>query len=285
VLGVALSILSALLFGGMSVALGFAVRKSRDAEVGAFVTAFSGFVMCALVAAIGREWGGELWPFLLAGLLAPGCAQLLFVLAVREAGPSRASVIAGAAPLIAVTIAVIALHEPLRAPLVIGAVLIVAGGLALVAERVRPDSFRMIGLAFSFGCTVLFATRDNIVRWLAKSSTVAPQLAAATTILSGAALMFAYLLVTRRSRLLAALRREGPPFILPGILWGSSYASLFEAFFRARVSVVSPLVATESLFSVALAVLLLRRTELVGRHLVLGAFLVVAGGALIGAYR
>jgi drug/metabolite transporter (DMT)-like permease len=285
VLGVALSILSALLFGGMSVALGFAVRKSRDAEVGAFVTAFSGFVMCALVAAIGREWGGELWPFLLAGLLAPGCAQLLFVLAVREAGPSRASVIAGAAPLIAVTIAVIALHEPLRAPLVIGAVLIVAGGLALVAERVRPDSFRMIGLAFSFGCTVLFATRDNIVRWLAKSSTVAPQLAAATTILSGAALMFAYLLVTRRSRLLAALRREGPPFILPGILWGSSYASLFEAFFRARVSVVSPLVATESLFSVALAVLLLRRTELVGRHLVLGALLVVAGGALIGAYR
>ena len=284
-LGVALSILSALLFGGMSVALGFAVRKSRDAEVGAFVTAFSGFVMCALVAAIGREWGGELWPFLLAGLLAPGCAQLLFVLAVREAGPSRASVIAGAAPLIAVTIAVIALNEPLRAPLVIGAVLIVAGGLALVAERVRPDSFRMIGLAFSFGCTVLFATRDNIVRWLAKSSTVAPQLAAATTILSGAALMLAYLLVTRRSRLLPALRREGPPFVLPGVLWGSSYASLFEAFFRARVSVVSPLVATESLFSVALAVLLLRRTELVGRHLVLGALLVVAGGALIGAFR
>src|SRR5439155_16771846 len=117
--------------------------KSRDAEVGAFVTAFSGFTVCALVALIGREWGGELWPFLLAGLLAPGCAQLLFVLAVREAGPARASVIAGAAPLVAVTIAVIALNEPLRAPLVVGAVLIVAGGLALIAERVRPESFRL----------------------------------------------------------------------------------------------------------------------------------------------
>jgi drug/metabolite transporter (DMT)-like permease len=283
--GVALSLLSAVLFGGMSVALGFSVRRSRDAEVGAFVTAFSGFVVCALVAAIGQEWGGKLWPFLLAGFLAPGGAQLLFVLAVREAGPSRSSVIAGAAPLVAVTIAVTILNEPLRAPLVVGAVLIVAGGLALIAERVRPESFRLIGLAFSLGCTILFATRDNVVRWLAKDSSVPPQLAAATTILSGTTLIFLYLLVTRRRRIFADLRREGPPFILPGLLWGSSYASLFEAFFRSRVSVVSPLVATESLFSVLLAVLLLRKTELVGRHLVLGAVLVVAGGALIGAFR
>ena len=105
--------------------------------------------------AIGREWGGELCPFVLAGLLAPGGSQLLFVLAVREAGPARASVIAGAAPLVAVTIAVIALGEPVRAPLLVGAVLIVAGGLALIAERERPESFRAIGLAFSFGCTDL----------------------------------------------------------------------------------------------------------------------------------
>jgi drug/metabolite transporter, DME family len=285
VLGVALSLLSALLFGGMSIALGFSMRRSRDAEIGAFVTAFSGFLVCAAVAAIGREWGGKLWPFVLAGLLAPGVAQVLFVLAVREAGPARASVIAGAAPLVAVTIAVTALNEPLRAPLAIGAVLIVAGGLALIAERVRPDSFRSIGLVFSFACVVFFATRDNIVRHLASETTVSPQLAAATTILSGSTLMFLYLLVTRRRRLAADLRREALPFVVPGALWGASYASLFEAFFRARVTVVSPLVATESLFSVLLAVLLLRRTELVGRHLVIGALLIVAGGALIGAFR
>jgi drug/metabolite transporter (DMT)-like permease len=284
-LGVGLSLLSALLFGGMSIALGFSIRRSRDAEIGAFVTAFSGFLVCAAVAAIGREWGGKLWPFVLAGLLAPGLAQVLFVLAVREAGPARASVIAGAAPLVAVTIAVTVLNEPLRAPLAIGAVLIVAGGLALIAEPVRPESFRPIGLVFSFACVVLFATRDNIVRHLASDTTVSPQLAAATTILSGATLMFLYLVVTRRKRLAADLRREALPFVLPGALWGASYASLFEAFYRARVTVVSPLVATESLFSVLLAVLLLRRTELVGRHLILGATLVVAGGALIGAFR
>jgi drug/metabolite transporter (DMT)-like permease len=284
-LGVVLSLLSAVLFGGMSIALGFAVRRSRDAEIGAFVSAFCGFLVCALVAAVGREWGGSLWPFVLAGLLAPGGSQLLFVLAVREAGPARASVIAGAAPLVAVTIAIIALDEPVRAPLLGGAVLIVAGGLALIAERERPESFRAVGLVFSFGCTVFFATRDNVVRWLASDTDVAPQLAAAATILSGALLIFVFLAATRPGHLVDDVRRGALPFVLPGLLWGASYASLFEAFYRARVSVVSPLVATESLFSVLLAVLLLRRTELVGRHLVLGALLVVAGGALIGAFR
>jgi drug/metabolite transporter (DMT)-like permease len=283
--GVALSLVSALLFGGMSVALGFSMMRSRDALVGAFATAFSGFCVCAVVAAIGREWGGELWPYLLAGLLAPGGAQLLFVLGVREAGPARASVIAGAAPLVAVTIAILALGEPVSAPLLIGAFAIVGGGLALVAERSRPEHFRAIGLVYAFGCTVLFATRDNVVRHIASDSTVAPQLAAAVTILSGTVLGFVVLVVARRSRVFADIRREGPNFVLPGILWGASYAFLFEAFYRSRVSIVSPLVATESLFAVLLAVLLLRRRELVGRHLMVGVTLVVAGGALIGAFR
>jgi drug/metabolite transporter (DMT)-like permease len=283
--GVALALLSALLFGGMSIALGFSMRHSRDALVGAFATAFSGFCVCAVVALVGRKWGGTIWPYLLAGLLAPGGAQLLFVLGVREAGPARASVIAGAAPLVAVTIAILALGEPAQAALLLGAVAIVGGGVALVAERTRPEHFRAIGLAYAFGCTVLFATRDNVVRHIASDSTVPPQLAAAATILSGTVLVFVVLVVTRRGRFLADIRREGPHFVLPGVLWGASYAFLFEAFYRSRVTVVSPLVATESLFAVLLAVLLLRRTELVGRHLLLGASLVVVGGALIGAFR
>jgi drug/metabolite transporter (DMT)-like permease len=49
--------------------------------------------------------------------------------------------------------------------------------------------------------------------------------------------------------------------------------------------VVAPLVATESLWGVGFSLLLLRRSELVGRRLLLGALLIVAGGALIGASR
>ena len=76
-----------------------------------------------------------------------------------------------------------------------------------------------------------------------------------------------------------------PRFLPAGLCYGASYVCLFEAFYRGRVSVVSPLVATESLWGVGLSALLLRRTELVGRRLALGAVLVVAGGVLIGAFR
>ena len=61
--------------------------------------------------------------------------------------------------------------------------------------------------------------------------------------------------------------------------------SLFEAYYRGRVTVVSPLIATESLWGVTLAFVVIGRSELVGRRVVIGAALVVVGGALIGIFR
>ena len=63
---------------------------------------------------------GELWPFLIAGAIAPGLSQILFVRAVREAGAARTSVLMGTAPLVAVAIALTVLDEPVRAPLLAG---------------------------------------------------------------------------------------------------------------------------------------------------------------------
>jgi len=285
VAAVGLALCSAVLFGGLSVALGLAMRRNRDAEMGALVTGLVAIVVCGSAAAIGADWSGRLWPFLLAGLLAPGGSQMLYVVAVRMAGPSRTAVVVGVAPLVSVTIALIALGEPVSAPLVAGAVLIVFGGVALVGERVRPESFRTVGMLFALASAVFFATRDNVVRHLATGSHVPPQLAASATLVSGSAAMALYLLAVRRRRFAGDLRRALRPFAFSGLLWGLSYVSLFEAFYRGRVSIVSPLVATESLFGVLFAGLLLRRSELVGRHLVAGALLIVAGGALIGGFR
>ena len=71
------------------------------------------------------------------------------------------------------------------------------------------------------------------------------------------------------------------PFLGVGVVFGLSYVSLFEAFYRGRVTVVSPIIATESLWGVALSILLIRHTELVGRRVLIGAVLIVAGGVLI----
>lgn len=103
---------------------------------------------------------------------------------------------------------------------------------------------------------------------------------------SGMLVMLAYAAVRRKSTLPRALASPALLGFLPvGILFGLSYVLLFEAYYRGKVTVVSPLVATESLWGVLLAALFLRRSELVGPRVVLGAALLVAGGALIGAFR
>ena len=82
------------------------------------------------------------------------------------------------------------------------------------------------------------------------------------------ALTVAYVLVVRR---------------VPTERW--RYACLLEALDRGRVTVVAPLYATESLWAVLFAALLLRSSEAVGRRLVAAAVLMVLGGALIGISR
>jgi drug/metabolite transporter (DMT)-like permease len=282
---VLLAVVSAALFGAMTVALRLALRRNPDAELGAAVTIGVAFALALGLAALAGPEGldaAELGLFVLAGVLAPGGSQLLFTFAVRDAGASRASVVVGTAPLVAVAIALVVLGEPFRLPLVVGAVLIVVGGVALAFERMRPEHLKAIGLAFAVGCTVLFATRDNFVRWFSGETVVEALPAAACTLLGGTIVAVAYLLAKRpRLPKLAG----AAPFAIVGLLFGLSYVALFEAYYRGRVSVVSPIVATETLWGVGLSVLLLRRSELVGRQLAAGAVLIVAGGALIGAFR
>jgi drug/metabolite transporter (DMT)-like permease len=278
---VVLALVSAALFGMMTVAIRFALVRVADAEVGALLTILVALAVALPVAAAGDVELSGAWPFLLAGILGPGISQILFTLAIRDAGPSRTSVTVGTAPLFSIAIALTLLDEPAKAGVLVGAILIVVGGIALVREPGRPEHVKWIGLGFALGATVVFAVRDNILRHLSLDTEVEPALAASATLAAAAVTVAAWLLVKRRR---LPTRGLGA-FVPSGVLFGLSYLCLFEAYYRGRVSVVSPLVATESLWGVGISVLLLRRHELVGPRLAAGAALVVAGGALIGVFR
>jgi drug/metabolite transporter (DMT)-like permease len=284
-LAVLLASVSGFLFGAMTVVLRFALRRAPGAELGTLVTVASALVVALAAFAISGEpfHGSGLGWFVLGGALAPTASQLLFTYAVREVGPSRTSVLVGAAPLFALVIAFTALNEPVRVPLVLGALLVVSGGVLLVAERGRPEHLKPIGLFLAAASALAIASRDNIARWLLRGTTV-PTLASLVVLLcTGTALTLLWLLATRGPR---GLHVQGAlPFVPVGVIFGLSYVLLFEAYARGRVSVVSPIVATESLWGVGLSALFLRRHEVVGRRLVLGAVAIVAGGALIGAFR
>ena len=140
--------------------------------------------------------------------------------------------------------------------------LIVAGGSALAWERVRPASFKTIGMVWAIGCTLIFASRDNFVRWFSGETPVASTAGAAATLLGGS-----HRARARRAALAAgaAARSSSPP--------GSASASRTSASSR-------PTSAAASLSSLRswrpsrsgasrLSALLIGRSELVGRRLVL----------------
>jgi transporter family protein len=277
-IAVVLALGSACLFGSMTVALRSALARGEDPLLGALLTVLTALGVALAVTVSAGSWDlAGIWPFLLAGVLGPGISQVLFTFAVRDAGPSRTSATVGMAPLFAVLLAVVLLGEPLVAGVVAGAALIVVGGVLLAGERGRPVHVKAIGLVLALGCAIVFAVRDTFVRRLSIDTGVSPGLAAAATLAAGALTI----VVSRRSLTL----RPARAFVPAGLMFGLSYVFLFEALYRGRLSVVSPLVATESLWGVTLSALLLRRYELVGPQLFAGAALVVAGGVLIGVFR
>jgi drug/metabolite transporter (DMT)-like permease len=290
VLAVLFAALAGALFGALAVTVRFGLRRGADPEVGAVVVAGVGLAVSVLpaipAAVLEGIRPGELWPFLLVGALVPGASQILFILAVRDAGPSRAAILIGTTPLLSVAIALVALDEPFRPLLLVGTALVVAGGAALARERARPEHFRALGAFLALACAALFAVRDNLARWAARGTHPPALVAATVSLLAASAVVLGYLLVARREILRSRLRFALPAFAPAGISLGLAYDCLLEAFDRGRVSVVAPLNATQSLWAVLFSALVIgRRGEAIGPRLVAAGLLVVAGGSLIGIVR
>ena len=101
----------------------------------------------------------------------------------------------------------------------------------------------------------------------------------------GGATIVIALVVLMRPNGVVRVRQAFRPFVLSGLVYGVSYACLYSAFDRGRVTIVAPLVATESLFAVLISMVVLRRSERIGVRLLVAAALVVGGGALISSFR
>jgi drug/metabolite transporter (DMT)-like permease len=283
---VAFAMLAALSFGGLAVAVAWGLRRHADPETGALAAAGVAAILSVALAVPFAAASGvnarALAPFALAGLIAPGASQIILTRAIDHAGASRAALLAGTAPLISITLAVTVLGEPLRPALVLGAVLIVLGGASLTRERIHPERFRIRGVMLALLCAALFASRDNLLRWAARSEHPSSLVAAATTLLVAALVIAVYRSVSGHRRPTGDLLRAVPAFAPAGLALAIGYNALIAAFEHGRVIIVSPLNATGSLWSVILAAMTIGRSERIGRHTVLAAVLIVAGGAVVG---
>jgi drug/metabolite transporter (DMT)-like permease len=257
---------SALFFGALAVTIRLALARGIDAEAAALVTTVIAGVICASLAFVTGDFSGvvwrDTWPFFLTGLFAPGISQILFTRSVGVIGPSRTAIAVGVSPVLSAAIAVTILGEPLHIALVLGTLFVVGGGTLLVSERGGPAAMLSLGIALSLGAALLFSVRDNLVRWAARSSDV-PGFVAATASLVSATLVI-LIVVASRPNARERIRLAARPFVTSGLVYGVSYACLYSAFDRGRVTIVAPLVATESLVAGLISIVVLRRSARIG---------------------
>ena len=285
---VLLGVLAGALFGAMTVAVRWGLVRGGDPLVGAgtvITIAFATGAVLALPTIADGTDVDELLRFFAIGALVPGVSQIVFTYAVRAAGPSRAAILFGTAPLLSVLLALAFLDEPFEPALLVATALVVAGGAVLAAERTRPVDFRVVGVVLALTCAVLFAVRDNAVRWVARDADVPALQASAASLLAAALVTVTFAVATRRSELRRSLPVALPAFAPAGLLFGLAYAALVTAFDRGRVGIVAPLNATQSLWGILFAALLYHRSEAIGRRTVVAGLLVVAGGAIVGVVR
>jgi uncharacterized membrane protein len=223
-------------------------------------TAATVWLLAAATQPLSLLFTGRVWPFLVAGLVAPGLARLGLYIGVHRVGASRASALASFAPLFAMTLAVLLLGEQPGWGLLVGAAAIVAGGV-LLAYRHRDDrAWRRRDLVFPVLGALGFGIRDNLSRW-GFAAFPHPLLAAAAATAASVAVMWAVVAAMRGTGLVGATRLGARLLALSGLAEGIAYLTMWRALMLGEVSVVSPLVNCHAIVTVALAWLFLRDLE------------------------
>jgi len=276
-----LAIASAILFGIGGVLLRRGLQNANPlAAAVVSITVTTAFVWCLALSAgtVSRLFTWKIWPFLLAGLVAPGLARLMSFVGIDRIGIARAYSLMATAPLFAVLIAMACLGERPTPLLLLGALAIV-GGSVLLARRSRHDvSWRRRDMVFPALGALGFALRDNLSRWGLRDYGDALAAAAAATVTS---LVVMWICAAFWRARLSVPRTSVAFFAASGVCEGAAYLLMWRALAIGDVSVVSPLVNSHSIVAIALAAIFLRDLERVTWRIVVAAALIVTGVALV----
>ena len=224
--------------------------------------------------------------FALMALLAYPLATVFLNVSIKLVSASRSSPFQSLQPIIAFTLGTLFLGEEPGLLVAVGTPVIVAGLALVLTSRASRDPSQGFGRTHFFGyllaagSAAAFSSRDVISRHVV--SGVAPPLVTSVyTIIFGSVMLLSLTLPS-------AIRSfRGVPFrftsmcILAGVFQGIANISLFQALSLAPVTVVSPTLATQSLFVLAIAHFTLSRLESITIPLVVGTALTVAGVAFV----
>jgi drug/metabolite transporter (DMT)-like permease len=289
--GIALALATAVLFGASFVLTRLALERApHPLEGGAVMDGVAFLVATAAAGLSGFQSehirGSVLVPLIAAGALAPGISQPLLVRAIASSGAARTAQIVGTAPLLAAALAIVFLDEPLSLTFLLGTLVIVSGVVVQTRDSSRRTGSHALGIALAAAAALAFAGRDNLIRSGLRGDEHTPALVSAAIILAaGTATAILIATAAHGERTFGLLAHSFVPFSASGVVAGLAYICLAASLDRLRVTVVSPLVATQTLWALLSSTLLLRRSEVLGRPTALAAALIVCGAVVVGISR
>jgi drug/metabolite transporter (DMT)-like permease len=224
-------------------------------------------------------WAG-LPIFAAIGLFFPASLTLLTFASNRALGPVITSTLGNLAPLFAVTVAVLLLHEPLRGLQLIGLIVAVAGAVIITVTRSRDlGHWRSWALLLPLGGAVVRGVVPPIAK-LGLEIWPSPLWACLIGYIMSSLVVLAVQRVRKGSFAVAAPRSGRFWFALTGISNGLSALTLFAAVRNGPITLVAPLVAIYPLVTVLLSAMMLKHVAITSR-IIVGTLLTVAGVALV----
>ncbi len=227
--------------------------------------------------------------FIAAGICGTLLGRLLMYTSLEKIGASRTVPIIASWALISTILGVLVLGETLSRIHVAGIVLTVGGVVAIAWEtsHENPDNLSrrelVIGLLIPFGAAVAYGSEPIFANFGFAEGTPAPVGLVVKTI--AAALGLVLYLRWRRALPNLALSPAKRWFVLAGIANTLFLLGYYVALTIAPVSVVTPIIITNTLFVILFSALFMpQRLERVTGRLVAAAIVVVIGVLLISLY-
>ena len=233
----------------------------------------------------------KVYPFIIAGVLAPGAARAFSYRGIEKLGLSINTPIVNSEILIAVAMAILFLNEPMTLPVVAGSVSVVAGLVLIGYEtgrRRESGAARRIEyryLVFPILASLFYAT-SVFFRKLGLNAVSSPILGAAfTSGTSWCIFMLALLKGGNRKALFEVKKQSLVYFLLGGVTTCIGWFALFTALSIGKVSIVTPIATSYSLVTLLLSYVFLRRVELVTAKIVVATVLVVGGVVVLSVLK
>jgi DME family drug/metabolite transporter len=273
-----LSLFTAVCYGASAV---FTRKGMRDSNpmTGAVVAAFiQVVVLLGLILAyppLRIDWTAVAF-FVASGILASTLGRLLNFMSIERLGVPVSASIIGSSPLFSTLFAVIAIGESVALTTVLGTVFVVAG-IALTSGGDKSGS-RIVGSALVIPVmSAAFYGASSVVRKVGLNILPDSSLGAFV----GAASSLVSFVSTNRVADVRLSRNSVKYFAGSGLAVSAGWLSMFTALSTGSVSVVSALIGTNPIFSLALSLVLLGETEAISRRVAAGSLIIVAGAAII----